>query len=143
MSGQTDLLSAYSKRRLDHWGDEFALHRDLEWLGFASKNILSVLMEHHGMPGRAQGYKPIGTDLLALEVEYIVSDLSKVNRPCANTLRAYYCGRGRRTVERFETANLLITSMGDPMVSLRQYHLLRLAGESFVQDKLVGKSRAA
>lgn len=140
---QRDSITAYTQRRLSHWGDEYALHRDMEWLGYASKNILAVLMEHKGMPGRAQGFKPIETDLLAHEVELVVTDLSKVNRSASNVLRAYYCGRGRRTIERFETANLLITAMGDRLISLRQYQLLRLAGESFVQSELFGNERAA
>lgn len=143
MRGQVDTLNAYTRRRLEQWGEEFTLHRDLEWLGFASKNILQVLMEHKGMPGRAQGYKPIETDMLAQEVEDLVSELSTLNRPASNVLRAYYGGRGRRTVERFETANLLITHMGDRMISMRQYQFLRLAGENFVHDKLIGKARAA
>lgn len=138
-----DTMSEYVRRRLGHWGDEFALHRDVEWLGYATKNILKVLMEHRGMPGRAQGFKPVEADALAQEIEDIVSALAKENRQAANVLRAYYCGRGRAGVERYETANMLITGMGDRAVSLRQYHLLRRVGENFVLERVVGSARAA
>ena len=141
--GTVDTLLAYTRRRLEHWGEEFALHRDMEYLGYASKNILKVLMEHRGMPGRALGYKPIETDALAQQVEDLVTYLARINRPAANVLRAYYCGRGRRTVERYETANMLICCMGDRAISVRQYHYLRQDGETFIHGELVGNARAA
>lgn len=137
------MLNAYVRRRLEHWGDEYALHRDVEYLGYASKNILAVLMAHKGMPGRVQGVKPVDSDLLAQQVEDVIARLSMVNRPCANVMRAYYCGRGRRGVERFETALMLVTAMGDPAISLRQYHFLRRAGDDFVGEQLTGLVRAA
>lgn len=141
--GQIEEFSAYTRRRLEHWGDEFALCRDVEYLGYTSKNILKILMEHKGMPGRAQGYKPIETDALAHQVEDVIADLSRLNRPCANVMRAYYCGRGRRSAERYETALMLITSMGDPAISLRHYHTLRAVGDGFVADNLLKIARAA
>lgn len=141
--GTVDTFGAYVRRRLEHWGDEFSLHRDVEYLGYASKNILAVLMAHKGMPGRAQGFKPVECDLLAQQVEDLIADLGRGNRTCANVMRAYYCGRGRRGVERFETALLLITVMGDPPISLRQYHFLRGVGDDYVGDRLIGLAQAA
>ncbi|PTT36776.1 hypothetical protein DBR33_19010, partial [Stenotrophomonas sp. HMWF022] len=67
---QLDTFGEYVRSRLEHWGGEYALHRDCEYLGFQSRNLLAVLIEHRGdMPGRAQGYKPLETDLLAQQIE--------------------------------------------------------------------------
>jgi len=51
---QLDTFGEYVRSRLEHWGGEYALHRDCEYLGFQSRNLLAVLIEHRGdMPGRA------------------------------------------------------------------------------------------
>lgn len=141
--GQSDEFGSYVGRRLDHWGDEYALHRDVEYLGYASKNILAILMAHKGLPARATGFKPIESDPLAQQIEDAITELAKVNLPCANVMRAYYCGRGRRGVERYETALMLITHMGGKAISLRHYHTLRSVGDSFVADELLKIARAA
>ena len=94
---QADTFGAYVRARLDGWGREFALHRDCEYLGHASKNVLQVLIDHKGeMPARQVGYKPLEVDNDALQVECIVSDIARDNVPMACVLRAYYCGSGRR-----------------------------------------------
>src|SRR3546814_10783693 len=73
--------------------------------------MLQVLIEHKGeMPGKTQGYKPLSVSRTALEVEWIITDIARENLRRACILRAYFCGRGRRKVERLETARLLIAT---------------------------------
>lgn len=140
---QIDTFGAYIRRRLEHWGEEFALHRDVEWLGYSSKTILKVLMEHRGMPGRATGFKPIETDQLAQQIEDVVSDISKKNAEAAWVLRAYYCGIGRRSVERYETANMLLANAGLGSMSLRKYNATRVIGDDMVANAILEVARAA
>lgn len=103
------LLPLYVRVQLEAWGREFALHRDYEYLGHQSKNMLYVLIEHRGeMPGRVMGFKPLEVDLGALVVERIVTDIAKTQMAIACALRGYYCGRGRKRVERYEEALLLM-----------------------------------
>ena len=118
---QLDTMNSYVRHRLEHWGDEFALARDCEYLGHQSKNLLYVLMQHHGMPGKATGYKPLEVNPEAMEIEDIVSDIARSDRAKSWVLRAYYCGRGRRKFERMETANLLLTNDGFPPMRQRAY----------------------
>ena len=125
---QVDTFGVYVRDRLDEWGDEFALSRDCEYLGHQRKNILQVLIDHKGeMPGRAQGFKPLEVSLPALEVEFIVTDIARENLRRACILRAYFCGQGRRKVERWETARLLIataearTGWQGPLPNVRGY----------------------
>jgi len=101
---QTDYFGAYVRGELEHWGREFALHRNCEYLGHQSKNLLAVLMEHHEMPGRAQGYKPMETDSRAQLIEDIVADIARTDISLACVLRGYYCGSGRRKEEQWEQA---------------------------------------
>src|SRR3546814_9288294 len=55
---QVDTFGVYVRDRLDEWGREFSLSRDCEYLGYQSKNMLQVLIEHKGeMPGKTQGYR--------------------------------------------------------------------------------------
>ncbi len=106
---QADYFAKYVDRRLEDWGEVFALHRDCEYLGHASKSTLAMLIEHGGeMPPRPTGFKPLEVPLLAHQIELIVTDLARFNPRAASCLRAYWCGRGRKKVERFETALLLI-----------------------------------
>ena len=108
-----DVFGEYVKSRLDRWGDEFALRKDCDYLGHQSKNMLQVLIEHKGeMPQRPTGFKPLEVDLQALTIEMIVSDIARDNVHVACALRGYYCGSGRRKIERFETALLLMESAG-------------------------------
>lgn len=110
---EIDTFGLYVRTRLDSWGDEFALHLDCEYLGHQSKNMLQVLIEHKGeMPQRPTGFKPLEVDLQALHVEQIVADIGRDRVHIACALRGYYCGRGRRKIERYETALLLMDAAG-------------------------------
>ena len=142
--GTIDTFGLYTRRRLDHWGQVFALHLDMDYLGHASKNMLQVLIEHKGeMPGRMQGYKPLEVDDMAMQVEDLVADVARSNVSMAAVLRAYYCGTGRRKVERWETANLLMANCGARPVSVRQYLSLHEMGFQRVQGRLEGLAQAA
>lgn len=140
---QTDYFGAYVRSELEHWGREFALHRDCEYLGHQSKNLLAVLMEHHEMPGRAQGYKPMETDPRAQAIEDIVCDIARTDINLACVLRGYYCGSGRRKEERWEQARQLLQLMGQRPVSVRQYLLMAELGFQRVRGRLEAGSRAA
>lgn len=141
---QVDTFGAYVRAELEHWGREFALHRDLDYLGHHSKNILQVLIEHKGdMPGRAQGYKPMESDSRAQMIEDIVACISRHNVAMACSLRAYYCGQGRKKVERFETAILLMANCGQRAVANRQYLSLVELGFQRVRGWLEGSALAA
>src|SRR3546814_4411390 len=77
---QVDTFGVYVRDRLDEWGREFSLSRDCEYLGYQSKNMLQVLIEHKGeMPGKTQGYKPLSVSRTALEVEWIITDIAREN----------------------------------------------------------------
>lgn len=144
MSGQVDTFGVYVRDRLDGWGREFALSRDCEYLGHQSKNILQVLIEHRGeMPGRAQGFKPLEVSLPALQIEQAVTALAREMMQTACVLRGYYCGSGRRKIERWETANLLIATAGGRPVSQRHYLTLIDVGEAYVRGVLSGIATAA
>lgn len=140
---QTDYFGAYVRSELEHWGREFALHRDCEYLGHQSKNLLAVLMEHHEMPGRVQGYKPMETDPRAQAIEDIVCDIARTDINLACVLRGYYCGSGRRKEERWEQARQLLQLMGQRPVSVRQYLLMAELGFQRVRGRLEAGSRAA
>lgn len=119
---QVDTFGAYVRAELEHWGREYALHRDCDYLGHQSKNPLAVLIEHQGdMPGRSQGYKPLESDGRAQLIEDVVACISRDNGQMACSLRAYYCGRGRKKVERYETAIQLLSNCGHPPLSVRHY----------------------
>lgn len=140
----TDLFGAYVRSELEHWGREFALHRDCEYLGHVSRNMLQVLIEHRGeMPPPNTGYKPLETDARAQLIEDIVADIARSHLAMAICLRAYYCGRGRKRVERWETANLLLANAGLPVVRTTAYMDLAQRGEDRVYGVLVGMARAA
>ena len=141
---QTDTFGVYVRNELDHWGQEFALWRDFEYLGHASKNMLQVLIDHRGeMPPPNVGYKPLETDMRAQLIEDIVADIARDQVIIACVLRAYYCGSGRRKVERWETANLLIATAGHKTVSQRHYLTLCDLGVAMVRGVLMGMARAA
>lgn len=141
---QVDTFGCYVRARLEGWGREFALHRDLEFLGYSSRNMLQVLIDHKGeMPPPNVGYKPLTVDEDALQVERIVSDIARENTVLACVLRAYYCGRGRKKFERWETANMLIAAAGFQPVSQRYYLTLHDVGEAMVSGVLRGMALAA
>ena len=132
---QLDHFAKYVERRLEDWGTVFALDRDCEYLGHQSKNMLAVLIEHGGeMPPRPTGFKPLEVPLLAHQIELIVTDLARQHFRAACCLRAYWCGRGRKKVERFEAALLLIDAAEwrqqarTAKPSVRQYlHMVEVA----------------
>lgn len=120
---------------LELWGQEFALHRDCEYLGHQSKNMLQVMIEHRGeMPARAVGFKPLEVNQDALLIERAITDLAKANPEAACVMRAMYCGRGRRGEERVDTArDLLRRTTGRRLLSRRQYYALHETGTDFVE----------
>lgn len=134
----------YVKGRLHAWGHHFALHRDCEYLGHQSKNMLQVLIEHKGeMPPRAVGFKPLEIDPLALQVEQIVTDIALHRVNVAVVLRAWYCGRGRVRHERYETACDMLRNITGKALSERQYYTLHDVGFAHVEGALTAISRAA
>jgi len=140
---QTDLFGAYVRAELEHWGREFALHRDCEYLGHQSKNVLAVLMEHEGeMPERTQGYKPLETDPRAQVIEDIVADIARTDISLACVLRGYYCGSGRRKEERWEQTLKLLELVGQRSVSVRQYMVLADLGFQRIRGYLEGRAAA-
>ena len=140
---QVDTFGVYVRARLEGWGREFALHRDCEYLGHASRNMLQVLIDHRGeMPPPNVGFKPLTVDEDALQVERIVSDIARENTVLACVLRAYYCGRGRRKVERWETANLLIANAGYPVVRQRAFLEMAAVGAEMVGEVVYGRRAA-
>lgn len=148
--GEIDSFGEYVRHRLDEWGREFALHRDCDYLGHQSKNMLQVLIEHKGeMPGKAQGYKPLEVNLAAQQIEDIVADIARDEPRLACVLRAYYCGSGRRKVERYETALLLIANVerehkaNPAMPNNRRYLAMVADGTRTVRGALLGMARAA
>ena len=142
MSGQIDTFGVYVRAELEHWGREFALHRDYEYLGHASKNMLQILIDHRGeMPPPNVGFKPFETDIRAQKIEDIVADIARSNASMACVLRAYFCGMGRKKVERYETAQLLLANQGLPMMTVRAYLELARRGEDRVYGMLAGMGR--
>ncbi len=147
---QLDTLGPYVRRRLERWGEEFSLARDCEYLGHQSKNVLQVLIDHKGeMPERAVGFKPLEVDAEALQIEHIVTEIARHNLRNACCLRAYYCGQGRRKVERYETAILLISNAeigsgkSDRLPSCRTYQSIVAEGEAQVARLLINEALAA
>lgn len=140
MSGTVDLFGVYVRRRLDHWGREFALGRDCVYLGHQSKNVLQLLVEFGGeMPPRQTGYAPLSVDAQAHEIELIVMDVARANLERACCLRGYYCGSGRRANERFDIANELIIRSGGRRVSRHNYFLhVKLGAEDVSAALLAG-----
>lgn len=136
----------YVRRRLDRWGDVFALHRDCDYLGHQSRNMLQVLIDHRGeMPARPTGFKPLELDPLALQVEQAVADLARENVAAAWVLRARWCGRGRYGIERLDEARQLLRKHAGVRTLTRQhYYHLQLIGADFVGDWLIkAEDRAA
>lgn len=148
--GQVDTFGEYVRQRLDAWGDEYALHRDCDYLGHMSVNMLQVLIDHKGeMPGKATGFKPLEVDLMAQQIEDIVAAIARDELRLALSLRAYFCGRGRRKVERYETALLLIASIErddrnrHSLPNVRRYQAMVEDGIGRVRGALLGIAIAA
>lgn len=135
-----DTFGVYIRHRLERWGDVFALNRDYELLGHQSKNMLQVLIEHKGeMPARATGFKPMEIDQAAWEIELIVTEIARTNTDVAACMRGYYCGSGRRKVERYEQAVGLIRKWrgADCAVpNVQRYLILVSSGSERVRGRL-------
>ncbi|KWV17150.1 hypothetical protein [Xanthomonas translucens] len=141
---QPDTMSEYVRRRLERWGEVFALARDCEYLGHASKNLLQVLIDHRGeMPSRSIGFKPLEVDAEAQQIEDAVFEIARHAPALGWVLRAYYCGQGRRKIERWETANLLLTTAGLAAVSQPSYLDMARRGTERVHGVLLGTAKAA
>lgn len=144
---QVDTFGAYVRAELEHWGREFALHRDVDYLGHHSKNVLQVLIEHKGdMPGRAQGYKPMESDSRAQLIEDAVLEIARYNLLRACVLRAFYCGRGRKGIERLAIAEDLVRrAHNDPglRVARQRFFVEEELGRSEIRGLLSGLSKVA
>jgi len=141
---QIDTFGIYVRRRLEHWGEVFALHKENEYLGHQSKNMLQVLIEHRGeMPERTQGFKPMEIDEQALQIELMVSDVARTDLPMACVLRGFYCGSGRRKVERWEQANGLLSEQGLRTISVRSYLAIAELAFERIRGRFEGLSIAA
>lgn len=142
--GRLDTYGEYVRKRLERWGHEFALHRDCEYLGHQSKNMLAVLIEHQGeMPPRVTGFKPLEIPLEEQQIEDIVAEIGRATMARAVVLRAYYCGQGRRGEERLETANTMLARMGLPTIGRRRYFSEHDLGFEAVRWMLNGIEAAA
>jgi hypothetical protein len=148
---QLNTFGIYARDRLDQWGREFALHRDCDYLGHQSKNMLQVLIEHKGeMPARSTGYKPLEVNQEALEIERLVSLIAETDIRMACSMRGYYCGSGRRKVERYETAiNLIANALYVPgkappkLPNVRAYMDMVSRGSDQVEFFLRAQAEAA
>jgi len=141
--GQVASRDSIVSEMLDEWGHEFAIHRDCEYLGHQSKNMLQVLIEHKGeMPSRPTGFKPLEVNQDAMMVERAVTDISRHDLRMAYCLRAYHCGHGRRRNERFHQANEML-ARHHKRVTRAQYMDLVQRGFHEVQARLLDMVRAA
>jgi hypothetical protein len=141
---QIDVIDEYVRGRLDAWGHEFALHRDCEILGHRSKDMLQILIEHKGqMPPRATGFKPLTIPTFVMEIEDIVRHIGLRVMTRAIVLRAYYCGSGRRGIERVEIANELLRAAQLPRIHRRTYFHEHGIGFTEVREAMFPKRRAA
>lgn len=141
---QVDTFGAYVRAELDHWGREFALHRECNHLGHRSKSLLALLIECKGdLSGRQQGFRPLESDARAQMIESIIASIARDNFAMACAMRGYYCGVGRRKVERFDTANYLLARGGASQISNRRYLGLVELGFQRVRGRLEGGMLAA
>lgn len=139
-----DTYGEYVRNRLERWGREFALHRDCEYLGHRSKDMLQVLIEHNGeMPPRVTGFKPLEIPIDEQQIEDIVAEIARANLTRATVLRAYYCGMGRKAIERRDTANERLKILGLPTLSERRYFSEHDLGFEAVRWMLNGIEAAA
>lgn len=131
---RVDTFGAYVRAELEHWGREFALHRDCENLGYQSKNLLAVLMENKGeTPHRVSGRPGIELDPRAERTEAFVLLIGRHNLLRASVLRGFYCGLGRRSYERLETAQQLYRRASGQLD-------FRLARQRFFAEEEIGRA---
>jgi hypothetical protein len=102
--------------------------------------MLQVLIEHRGeMPPRPKGFRPLTIPPLEMLVEDIVHDVHRDAPHLSAVLRAYYCGRGRQSVERLEAAVELVGRK----LSRREYYAYHDLGFQRVAGALSALARAA
>lgn len=131
---QVDTFGVYVKARLEGWGHEYALHRDCEYLGHRSKDMLQVLIEHKGeLPPKVVGFKPLETDPLAQQIEDIVREIARHNVERACILRGFYCGMGRKAVERLDVSQNMIRRV-------LEQPTYRLARARFFAEEEIGRA---
>lgn len=145
--GQVDTFGIYVRDRLDDWGTVFALHRDCEYLGHKSKDILQVLIEHRGeMPARPTGFKPLEIPPLALQIEEIIGDIARYDVERACVMRGYYCGIGRKAFERREVAEKMLRRVlgrDDYRLTKSRFFAIHDCGVAEVRGALLAIARAA
>ena len=142
--GNIDTYGTYVRNRLEEWGQYFALHKDCEYLGHQSKNMLQVLIDHKGeMPPRPTGFKPLEIPPDVQQIEDIVADVARANLTRATVLRAFYCGAGRRGHERRDIANALLAGFNLPTLSRSRYFSEHELGFEAVRWSLNGIEAAA
>lgn len=141
---QVDTFGAYVRAELEYWGVQFALHRDCDYLGHQSRNVLQALIDYRGdLPGRVQGFRPMAVDARAQRVEDLLTVIARDSMAMACVLRARFCGRGRVKNERYETAQLLLANAGESMMHVKAYLELVRRGEDRVHGMLAGIALAA
>jgi hypothetical protein len=145
--GQVDTFGLYVRARLEQWGAEFALHRDREYLGRRSKDMLQVLIEHQGeLPPKVVGFKPLEIDPLAQRIEDIVRGIARHNVERACVLRGYYCGMGRKAVERLKVTQSMVRrvcAQPDYRLARTRFFAEEEIGRAEVRGFLAGLSQAA
>ena len=132
-------FDAYVRMRLDAWGREFRLDRDVARLGFSSQNALKSLIDFRGKVPKATGYKPESVDPLAMQIEDVIRGMHIIDRLTGCVMRAYYCGSGRVGVERRIQAGELFGSK----IAHNRYFNAHKRGFGFVGSALSQVSRAA
>lgn len=78
-----------------------------------------------------------------MQIELMVSGVARTDLPMACILRGFYCGSGRRKVERWEQANRLLISQGIRAVSVRSYLATAELGFGRIRGRFEGLSVAA
>lgn len=87
------------------------------------------------MPPRPVGFKPLETPPLAQQIEDIVCDIARHNIERACILRGFYCGAGRKAVERLEvTQGLIRRVLSDPTY--------RLARARYFSEEEIGRAES-
>jgi hypothetical protein len=140
---QIDTFGFTISLMLEEWADAFALHRDGEHLGWATKNMLYEFERHGGSPPRTTGRPPLNIPRRALLIEYAVMQIARTDPTTAWVLRAYHCSRGRRNYERFWKANALLTRAGLPTIRRAGYQDLAKSGEDRIARILASEAQTA
>lgn len=116
---ELDTRTKEARDRLDAWGRYFRLRPFEPRLGHRDKNMLQVAVEHLGqIPPPPTGFKPEYVDAQAMQVEDFVRIIFDESPRAACILRAYFCGGGRKGVERLELARDLIRAVTGESMAL-------------------------